>query len=268
MHMRCSKIIALAMTACLLGGCQSIFAGSRTAKAEQWVPEERNPAEFAASQLAMGREALEYQQYGRAITSFRNARLVPEHAAEAYNGMAIAYSQIGRPDLAERFFKQAIAEAPGDKRFYANLARFYQMTAASAVRTTRDEMLAAAEATAARFLPGSGGRAAIRIELPASRMTRVSANEVRIATPAAPVDNDPRRPSAQALASSTPTAARRRNPAYPLRISLPDTQTAQAPASEVHIVTSSPAASDPRRRVAARPAGSAYPASGGVASKD
>lgn len=229
--MRISRlaILALAATAPLLGGCQSIFGTSHNMKTEQWVPEQREPAEYAQSQMALGRDALEYRQYGLAIIAFRNARLVPGHAAAAYNGLAIAYAQIGRPDLAERYFRQAMAEAPGDKRYSANLAHFYQSVPASAVRPARAEALAAGDgyapvvATAqqdVRILPGAAARSAIRIEAPAQRMVRVSANEVRIATQS-PTGVDPRRraPLRQAAAA---TPVRRVNPNYPIRFRIGD----------------------------------------------
>lgn len=214
-------MIALVMTAPVLGGCQSIFGGSRSAKIEAQVPEARDPAEFAASQMALGREALEYRQYGLAVIAFRNARLSPEHAAGAYNGLAIAYAQIGRPDLAERFFKEAIARAPGDKRYYANLERFYEAVPASAMRPAREEALAAADParTGIRFMPGNEARAAIKVERAAQKLVRVSAREVRIATQA-PAANDPRRRAPARLGIVVQQPARRLNPDYPVRIRL------------------------------------------------
>lgn len=76
--------------------------------------------------LVSGKQALSAGNYGAAIAALRLARLDPACAAEATNGLAVAYAGIGRDDLAERYFRQAVAMAPDDRRFAANLARFTQ----------------------------------------------------------------------------------------------------------------------------------------------
>ncbi|MCZ8325373.1 MAG: hypothetical protein O9283_08945 [Sphingomonadaceae bacterium] len=86
--------------------------------------------------LVSGKQALSAGNYGAAIAALRLARLDPASAAEATNGLAVAYAGIGRDDLAERYFRQAVAMAPDDRRFAANLARFTQ---------DRETQLAAAE---------------------------------------------------------------------------------------------------------------------------
>ncbi|MEY4721093.1 MAG: hypothetical protein RIQ46_818 [Pseudomonadota bacterium] len=124
------KVVAYAMlvvvAAPMLGGCSGWLGGSRAARSQpagKAAP--MSPQEAA---LLAGKDALRQGQYAAAITDFRIARLDPALEAEAFNGLAIAYSNIGRPDLSERYFRQAVALAPDDRRFAANLARFRQIT--------------------------------------------------------------------------------------------------------------------------------------------
>ena len=77
----------------------------------------------------MGKRALADGQYGAAVAALRLARLDPGCAAEATNGLGVAYAQLGRDDLAERYFREAVAMDPQDRRFTANLARFEQARA-------------------------------------------------------------------------------------------------------------------------------------------
>lgn len=75
--------------------------------------------------LEQGKSYLRLKQYGLAIEMLRGAARDPALTAEAYNGLGVAYDGIGRGDLAERYFERAIAAAPGDERFQANLGRYY-----------------------------------------------------------------------------------------------------------------------------------------------
>lgn len=174
----------------VLAGCQSMGSGHALREGLR-IPKERSPEEYAAGQLSLGREALGLEQWGLALTSFRLVRHMPEHAAEASNGMAIAYANIGRPDLAERLFQDAVALAPGDRRYQANLTRFYAVTPEFAVKTDRGfELAAAATAAIEQVVPAvrtilpRHGSATIRVVMPAPRMVRVSTGEVRLGLPA------------------------------------------------------------------------------------
>src|SRR3546814_13341744 len=60
-----------------------------------------------------------------AIQQFRLAALDPGSAAEAFNGLGVAYAKLGRADLAERYFKMALSMDGTNPRFAANLDRFY-----------------------------------------------------------------------------------------------------------------------------------------------
>ncbi|MEY4239520.1 MAG: hypothetical protein RL339_2121 [Pseudomonadota bacterium] len=121
-------LMLLVVSATALGGCSSLFGraalNSRAAASEELFAAAPNP------DLVAGRQALSEGQLGAAIAALRLARLDPASTAEATNGLGVAYAQLGRDDLADRYFHQAAALAPQDPRFAANLERFNQSRAA------------------------------------------------------------------------------------------------------------------------------------------
>ena len=225
-------LVLLALAAPLLGGCQALFGKSYDASNVRVAPGIGDLAEYGEAQLAIGRDALDTGDYGLAIVAFRNARQSPDQVAPAHNGMAIAYLQLGRPDLAERFFKLAIAQAPGDKRFQANLSRFYESVPEVAVRTVREtgaELASAAplpltqapelaQAPQPATIVASSGPSVVTMQKPADRLVRVSSSEVTIRTAPA-MTADPRRRSLTAVVAAAPQG-RRLNPAYPVKFSI------------------------------------------------
>lgn len=78
--------------------------------------------------LVRGRSFLAARQYGLAIELFKSARHEPSLRTESLNGLAIAYDAIGRRDIAERYFEEALASQPADERTRRNVARFYAAT--------------------------------------------------------------------------------------------------------------------------------------------
>jgi len=187
MRKTATAFAAIALVLPLLSGCSGLFRHRTHAAVD--LPD-RQPVEvMAETQIAAGRAALVSGQYGAAVSAYRNARLSPAHAPEAYNGLAVAYAGIGRPDLAERYFRQAVAMAPDDRWFRTNLARFRQQGEALAARAAARQGPAGAGASSfmlavrSRVNPApavSGGRF-VRVELPSTSLVRVSAGEVRIA---------------------------------------------------------------------------------------
>lgn len=118
------KIMAamgIAAAALALGGCQAIFGGGEGARADV---SEIDMGDYFAVRIAAGRQHLKANRPTRAVTAFRQASYDPRYAGEAFNGMAIAYDRLGRPDLAQQYFERAVAAAPSDPRFSRNLARF------------------------------------------------------------------------------------------------------------------------------------------------
>src|SRR5687768_14173450 len=107
---RFGHAVALVTAACMLAGCQTIFGSDRGMGAAAEQDFEQQAAREAAEQLKLGRAHLDRRKYGAAIAAFRSARLDPAHAATAQNGLAVAYAQLGRPDLAERYFRLAMLE--------------------------------------------------------------------------------------------------------------------------------------------------------------
>ncbi|HEX2793964.1 MAG TPA: tetratricopeptide repeat protein [Croceicoccus sp.] len=117
-----SKIATLAglvLAATSLSGCQA-FGGSREASLSA---QDLDMSEYFERRLATGRAELKAGRPTQAVVAFRQASYDPRYAGEAYNGMAIAYAQIGREDLAASLFARAVAAAPEDERFARNLAR-------------------------------------------------------------------------------------------------------------------------------------------------
>ncbi|WP_374285100.1 tetratricopeptide repeat protein [Novosphingobium sp.] len=112
-------LMLLAISVPALAACANPFVKANQAAA-RLLPASGN------ADLAMGRQALADGQYGTAIAALRFARLDPACSAEATNALGVAYARIGRDDLAERYFREALALAPDDRRFAANLARFGQ----------------------------------------------------------------------------------------------------------------------------------------------
>jgi tetratricopeptide (TPR) repeat protein len=210
----------------LLAGCQSIF-GSH-AKLEVRPIGVEQTAATAAVALEEGRQHLTGGEITSAIVAFRVAAQDPASAAPAYNGLGVAYALMGRGDLAERYFQQAVAADPADQRFAANLARFYRSREAQLAKAqtvpapivvarsaeTAAAVVAQAEPVANRVMREGPSNVVITAATSGAGVTRVSRQEVVIRT----------LPDATSLAGSDP---RRRNPQfgeagpkYPLRIDL------------------------------------------------
>ena len=104
-----ASVMLVAVAAPLLGGCSSWLGRSHAAHSQPAA--KAAPMSPHEAALMAGKDALRQGQYAAAITDFRIARLDPALEAESLNGLAIAYSNIGRPDLSERYFRQAVALA-------------------------------------------------------------------------------------------------------------------------------------------------------------
>lgn len=146
-------MLAVAGTA-ILAGCGSPLTRVRLTGA----PTEELTAVPVNSDLAAGKRALADGQYGAAVAALRLARLDPACTAEATNGLGVAYAQLGRNDLAERYFREAVAMDPQDRRFAANLARFEQARAVQlAARPAPSPVVAPAPQLKAGLRVASGG---------------------------------------------------------------------------------------------------------------
>jgi tetratricopeptide (TPR) repeat protein len=210
----------------LLGACNSIFGKSLAVRASGQMPAADAMAGYGAAQLAAGRAALDNGQLSEAIVAFRNAKQVPGLAADASNGLAIAYSQLGRPDLAERYFRLAVAMAPGERKYQANLQRFYRLnpidlpqTASAAEVAVPSQPPAPAAPMGVQIVSAGGSRSVLTVSRPESRLVRISPSEVRIGSgqPALATASAQPRARAAAVVSTRPAQA---SAAYPVRVNL------------------------------------------------
>lgn len=127
------KMATCAVAVIGLSGCQSMLntlgfnssASSRPAMAQA----------IGKPDLIAGQEALRAGNIAHAIASFRLAMLDPGSQADASNGLGIAYAQLGRADLAERYFLQATRIEPKGEKYAANLMRFYESDLALAAQS-------------------------------------------------------------------------------------------------------------------------------------
>lgn len=228
----------LAASAIMLGGCQQ-FGSMFAAKPASADSAQIDLSGYFAERLEAGRRHLLQHRPGQAVTAFRQASYDRATAASAYNGMAIAYAEMGRDDLARRYFFAAMQADPNDERFPRNLARLDSLPPATAPQAP-----ARAEAPAAVTPPAAAIAALAEAASPA--LVRVSDREVTLAPLNA---GNARRPdevrvsarSARPASASRrvvierPVAARSPSQAYPVRLALANVPTAPRPNSAVRI---------------------------------
>jgi tetratricopeptide (TPR) repeat protein len=184
MHSFKFKFIALVALTPFATACSSIFGTSASAG----LPEVRlaaadsHSAVQATIALEEGRAHLAAGNPGLAIESFQRVLGSGELVGPAANGIGVAYARIGRADLARRYFNQAIATAPAEPAYLANLERLESspgMAVATQV-TVRPSVAAAVEERTVATPTNSTPRG-VRLE-PRNQVVRVSRSEVRIAT--------------------------------------------------------------------------------------
>jgi tetratricopeptide (TPR) repeat protein len=218
-----------------LSGCQSLFGqsgfGSSTARADL-APIDMS--DYFAQRIEAGKVHLRNNRPTQAIAAFRQASYDPAYAAEAYNGMAVSYAQIGRADLAKRFFGMAVAAAPQDERFARNLARIEGQAAADEI-----QLASAADDTADALIAAERAAPQPVQFAPPAPMVRVSDREVHIAprtdakaeVRVGPVAQDEVLLAARdyPIRVELPTARTAPRAQYPVRIALSDVQSSSVP---------------------------------------
>lgn len=180
-----SQTITIVAGGLLLAGCQSMSGNAARLNSGIRVAEQPDGKIHAEDQMAIGRAALSTRNYARAIAALRQASLEPELAAAAHNGLGVAYAGIGRNDLAERYFRQAVEEDPSEQRYADNLVRLYRarLVTELARRERLEEQRLAAEKAQRRTIElGSG----LRARGPQRGMIRVSQSEVLIRSATVP----------------------------------------------------------------------------------
>lgn len=148
-------LVAVCLVA--LAGCQ-VLSPLRISRADHGREEVARTANSTLTEE--GRKHLAAQRNGLAIESFNRAIAFGEEPAPALNGLGVAYSRLGRPDLAYRFFRKAAIADPANPVYAKNLVRLTnspaftlaQMRAAEppAVKASQDLAVKAATSPAPR----------------------------------------------------------------------------------------------------------------------
>jgi len=109
-----------------LGACSSLFGVHHADRQSRTMPTSAvSPVALATpmgTKTMLGRQQLAEGEVGTAIETFQQALAFGEDRAPVINGLGVAYARIGRSDLALRYFEEAAALAPADKRYASNLA--------------------------------------------------------------------------------------------------------------------------------------------------
>jgi Flp pilus assembly protein TadD len=198
MRKHMATLLVLTVAAVPLGGC-SLFGKSNNF-AQKAQTKQLKAEDFSQARLEAGRAALGKSHWAEAIMAFRDAQRAPAFAAQAHNGMGVAYAELGRADLAERYFLLAIAAAPEDRRFAANLSRLYAKNA-----QPEPVLAAAPEPVPALTQPRSalsGANTAVRVERSTGRLVRTARGELQLQSTSEAKDD------AQMAAAATPEAPR------------------------------------------------------------
>lgn len=149
MNKQARTLMVVTALSLALPGCSSIFGHRLFARAAPKAEIAQPPVAVAVADAAtqLGRQHLDGGRDGQAIEAFQVAYANGEPNAPIFNGLGVAFSRLGRYELAQQYFTRAIAIAPQDQRFQANLARLMR-SPAFALRHEGD-MIAAASAAAA-----------------------------------------------------------------------------------------------------------------------
>ena len=241
---RFRNLIGLAAGAAMLSGCQGFPLG-KWAFAKPRSASQAGVADVAFSEATLqeGRQQLEQGRISEAIASFRMAMMAPATRAEASNGLAVAYAKLGRSDLADRYFREAMTLDPDNSKFAANLLRLQQQTILMAAEE-RATMLAdasvpsAAVAASAQDTPLAQNDSLVRVsrgevhlalsseQTAAPRMTVRSRMAVAEAAPVASegpskvaVKDSSVTPAAEVTAEAKPASASK-TIVYPVRLEL------------------------------------------------
>lgn len=117
------RIGLVAATGVLLSGC-SLFQGHPTHALNGNQHGEVTTAETIAEiQLEVGRENLANGNLATAARYLQGARQHPATRADATNALGVVYVRLGRLDVAQRYFSEALEVEPDNARFATNLAR-------------------------------------------------------------------------------------------------------------------------------------------------
>lgn len=122
-------LVVVAALSLTLPGCSSIFGHRLFARAAPKTELAQPQPAIADAATQLGRQQLDAGRDGQAIETFQVAYANGEPNAPIFNGLGVAFSRLGRYDLAQQYFTRAITIAPDDQRFQANLARLMRSPA-------------------------------------------------------------------------------------------------------------------------------------------
>lgn len=218
------RITCCAAAVLALGGCKSfVNALGFGPKADTQI--EQRAEIFGSEELQNGKLALQQGHVAAAIQQFRLAALNEDHAADAFNGLGVAYARLGRADLAERYFQAAIKVDPGNPKYAANLTRFYQSPLGNSARALAmraketQELLAQAERTAIAeglIKPEVIDQGTIALTTPSLQIERISDSAVAIAKKEIEPVSHPLRRQAEIRINTKPDSADKANSAISL----------------------------------------------------
>jgi len=232
--MKLAKLGCLLAGTAMLSGCQSFPLTSWMFKGHRPEAASVQLAQSGAGSLEEGKDFLRQGNIASAVASLRVARLDRATFGEASNALAIAYARLGRPDLADRYFREAIMSEPENDKYAANLLRLQSDVLLARAQAAAPAVAAATPPPAPVPQPSSDGLAYGTVE-------RVSRTEVRVLSRSdlgnAPIavvaqrdNNAPvalaahRDTPAEAVPAPSPASAASVGRSYPIRIQLPDTE--------------------------------------------
>jgi hypothetical protein len=220
-----AKLACMFAGTAMLGGCQSFPLTSWMFKGARPQAQTTELAGNSVGSLEEGKELLREGNISAAVASLRVARLDRARFGEASNALAIAYARLGRADLADRYFREAILAEPENDKYAANLLRLQGQ-----VMLARTQPTAPAEPVGETLAPAVAA-AATPVPLPSSdrlahgTVDRISRTEVQVRSR----PNLGNAPTAVVAYRDAPVAARSQSgeagaetPAYPVRIRLPE----------------------------------------------
>jgi Tfp pilus assembly protein PilF len=168
------KMPVMLLATMALSGCASIFGHGLADRS----PPQAGTAQAAAvnPELALARQDMDAGLTAEAIDHFRAAQMDPQALPAASNGLGVAYARLGRLDLADRYFRMALALEPANQRFAANMLRLQRDYALAQARQAQAEQLAAARQ------PAEAAPPAVAVAERPGAIERVSRGEVYIRT--------------------------------------------------------------------------------------
>lgn len=147
------RIGLIAVSGMLLSGC-SLFGGHQTTAVNGNQHGEVATAEAIAEiQLDVGRENLTNGNLAAAARYLQGARMHPATRADATNALGVVYVRLGRLDVAQRYFGEALEIEPDNARFATNFARIAGDVSFARARALNAEIEAATTEVAQLSLP-------------------------------------------------------------------------------------------------------------------